>query len=105
MIFAIENVSGLVAELDEFARPRSDVVVVADAAAAAAAAPAVAAVVTLAEDSVAITPGRNGCITSDSPSTMQHARKKTQNNLKRCIFLLIGPTQLLGVIWGLDSHS
>jgi len=71
----MENVSGLAAVLDAFVRPRSDAVDDADAA------PAVAAVVTIAEDSVAITPGRKGCITSDSPSAMQQARKKTQNIL------------------------
>jgi hypothetical protein len=74
MIFAMENVSGLVTELDGVARPRSDAVDATDAAALAA-----TAVVTLAEDSVAITPGRKGCISSDSPSTKQRARKKTQN--------------------------
>ena len=69
--------SGLAAVVDEFVRPRSDAVDDADAAAA----PAVAAVETIAEHSVAITPGRKGCITSDSPSAMQRARKKTQNIL------------------------
>lgn len=73
----MENVSGLAAVLDAFVRPRSDAVDDADAEAA----PAVAAVVTIAEDSVAITPGRKGCITSDYPSAMQQTRKKTQNIL------------------------
>jgi hypothetical protein len=68
IIFAIEKVSGLATELEEFAGPRSDAVVAADVAV-----PAVAAVVTLAEDSDAITPGRKGCITGDSPCTVQHA--------------------------------
>jgi hypothetical protein len=76
IILAIEKVSGLVAELEEFARPRSDAVVATDAAV-----PAVAAVVTLAEDSDAITPGRKGCITGDSSCTVQQARNKTQNTL------------------------
>jgi hypothetical protein len=76
IIFAIEKVSGLAAELEEFADPRSDAVVAADVAV-----PAVVAVVTLAEDSDAITPGRNGCITGDSPCTVQHAANKTESTL------------------------